>query len=159
MSLEQALKENTEALKHLTSLLEDGVVPGFAKSKTSTVEVEGAGPSAKGSGFSHQEIEDVVEKPKRTRRTKVEIEAELNVKAPAAKPAAPAKKADTALFDQIKEAVVELVGQERQPEILNIFSKYGVKRATELKESDWAQAAADLDAALSNRSEDVSSFV
>lgn len=121
MSLEDALKENTAALAKLTAVLEAGVA------------AESGAAAASTSG-------------KRGRPAKAEAEAPAptTTKPDKPKPAGPT-------YDDVKDAILKVNSEKGRDEATAVLARFGVARATELKEGAWPDVIKMCQEVLSGR--------
>ena len=118
MSLEIALAENTATMKQLIELLKGGAMV----------------PAA--------------EEPKKTRKPRGEAPPEPEApKAKAAEPEIETPAAPAVEYKQIADAITKLAAQDRSKAV-EILAGFGVKRGPDLKPEQWADALAQLQAAL-----------
>lgn len=126
MSLEQALADNTAAVKALHAHLAGAPAATPLSAKLDKVEAkiaETAKPAPK-------------TEPKKTA-------------------AAPAPKADAVDYEKVRAAVLALCAAKGKPAGLAVLAEFGVEKATELKAEQYAEALAALEAALAAPADDI----
>lgn len=130
MSLEQAITENTAALKQLISALSglgklDVVTVGDTTAKTATEK-----PATKPAAAA---------KPAATTKPAAAVE---ETKQAVAETAAP-----EVTYDQLKVKVLELAAKDRD-QVMEVLSRFGVTTAKDLQPEQFADALADFERVL-----------
>ena len=140
MSLEEALRENTEALKENTA----------AHAELAKVAAAAAGKSATSKPTEDKETSVKDDPPKETAaQKKKRLAAEKKAKEAEAAKKAEAEKADEpelateVSFDDLKKACAELLKDEgKKSDFMGALSHLGAKKLTEVDEEDFPRLAA-----------------
>lgn len=111
MSLELAIQENTLAVRALIDALTGANTLPEVKSEKLKTEVKEEKPKAEAKA-----------------ETKVEPKEEAPVE----------EKAPVVAYDQVKQAVVELVTSKGRDAVVAVLSKFNVSTAKDLPETEWA---------------------
>jgi len=132
MSLEQALIENTAAVKNLAALLSagDNKVPPFVAREVAAKEV-----AAENKKASTAVVDATAPKTAEAKATKA-----VKAEAPKTETKAPAPKAATVSdYAPVKDFTLKLVKEKGREVALALLGEYGVERADQLKPEQYAE--------------------